>query len=117
MYGAPTLTEELSQALLALGNCAREVAQTLVDKGIELECDSTVHAWRSRNCPIARYINQQFPEGSGSAGQSTCSTIHLTYDGAAVPTPPHVKEFIKEFDRFALVEKITPTPDMFSEER
>lgn len=96
------LEAEVLEALNKLGSTPREVAETLVNKGIQLRCRKPGHA-RSRNCPVAVYLSQEF-NMVASVGQEVCYLLpegRKTWgDGkeVVIKTPRAVRGFISEFD-------------------
>lgn len=85
---------DVTAALELLGDTAEMVAETLVNKGIPLTCDERV---RAGTCPIATYLNQQFPEATWLMAGTYAFTAGIEY--ARFPVPLEVYEFVRQFDR------------------
>lgn len=55
----------------------------------------------SCNCPVANYLADKLGVPLVSAGPTWTHAPEIVGDPAAVPTPPHVTEFMRLFDKGA----------------
>jgi hypothetical protein len=98
--------QEVHEALELLGNTPQQVAQSLVNKGIALECTDNMN--RTSNCPIARYLAEQFPRTTfGVSAKHIVITPSLaTCKVVVCPRPVQIfVAFFDEVDPNASVEK------------